>query len=464
MTETLYHPLNLAQRRETNGALLRQVFALAGPVWVEQVLHMLVGLNDTYLANHLPNHAADAGAAVGTITYFLWLIGLMVSSIGAGSTALISRAKGALHKSLGNKVTGQSVSAAMILGVVVGIFLFLTARPIVEATQLQGMGSAFALSYLRMLSAALPFMTVMLIAGACRRGGGDTLSPAIVMVIVDLVNMITSFALTRGWWGLPVMGFDGIAAGTVIAYIVGGVLDFLVVWFGTSGARLYLHRMSPHWHTIKRLLRIGIPAGIDGLLAWFANFGVIAIINRMDATNASSAAHMNAIRLESISFLSGIAFATAAATMVGISLGRKDPARATRCTVLAYAAGGGIMTLCGLLMITLGRYPAQWLSPADAHIIHLTTRCIMITGFVQSGFAANLIFGGALRGAGDTFAVMCINISSTVGLRFTGVVIVGLWLHLGLAAVWMVLASELFFRGLLIFGRFMGGKWKQIAI
>jgi putative MATE family efflux protein len=464
MTETLYQPLNLAQRRETNGALLRQVFALAGPVWVEQVLHMLVGLNDTYLANHLPNHAADAGAAVGTITYFLWLIGLMVSSIGAGSTALISRAKGALHKSLGNKVTGQSVSAAMILGVVVGIFLFLTARPIVEATQLQGMGSAFALSYLRMLSAALPFMTVMLIAGACRRGGGDTLSPAIVMVIVDLVNMITSFALTRGWWGLPVMGFDGIAAGTVIAYIVGGVLDFLVVWFGTSGARLYLHRMSPHWHTIKRLLRIGIPAGIDGLLAWFANFGVIAIINRMDATNASSAAHMNAIRLESISFLSGIAFATAAATMVGISLGRKDPARATRCTVLAYAAGGGIMTLCGLLMITLGRYPAQWLSPADAHIIHLTTRCIMITGFVQSGFAANLIFGGALRGAGDTFAVMCINISSTVGLRFTGVVIVGLWLHLGLAAVWMVLASELFFRGLLIFGRFMGGKWKQIAI
>ncbi len=56
---------------------------------------MLVGLNDTYLANHLPNHAADAGAAVGTITYFLWFIGLLVASIGAGSTALISRAKGA---------------------------------------------------------------------------------------------------------------------------------------------------------------------------------------------------------------------------------------------------------------------------------------------------------------------------------------------------------------------------------
>jgi Na+-driven multidrug efflux pump len=160
MTDTLAQPIDLVPVRETNGALLRQVFALAGPVWVEQVLHMLVGLNDTYLANHLPSHAADAGAAVGTVTYFLWLIGLMVSSIGAGSTALISRAKGARHKSLSNKVTGQSVSASLIVGIVCGVLLFLGAEPIVRATQLQGMGSTFALSYLRMLSTALPFTMV----------------------------------------------------------------------------------------------------------------------------------------------------------------------------------------------------------------------------------------------------------------------------------------------------------------
>ena len=86
---------NLIQPREANSVLVKQLFALAGPVWIEQILHMLVGLNDTYLANHLPSHAADAGAAVGTITYFLWFIGLLVASIGAGSTALIARAKGA---------------------------------------------------------------------------------------------------------------------------------------------------------------------------------------------------------------------------------------------------------------------------------------------------------------------------------------------------------------------------------
>jgi putative MATE family efflux protein len=461
--QPIQHPSNPLPR-DSNAKVLRQILALAGPVWVEQVLHMLVGLNDTYLANHLPRHAADAGAAVGTITYFIWFIGLLVSSIGAGSTALIARAKGARHKSLSNKVTGQSVSAALIVGVVAGAIFYFGARPIVTATQLQGMAGGFAFTYLRMLSIALPFAMLMFIAGSCRRGGGDTLTPAIVMVIVDLVNMVASFALTRGWWGLPVMGFAGIAGGTAIAYVTGGVLDFLVIWFGTSGARLYIHRMAPHWHTIKRLLRIGVPAGIESLLAWFANFGVVAVINRMDPTNASSSAHMNAIRLESISFLSGIAFATAAATLVGINLGRKQPREARRSALLTYAAGGGVMAICGLLMITLGRYPATWLSPDDPHIIALTTRCLFITGFIQSGFAASLIFGGALRGAGDTFAVMVLSLATVIGVRFAGVMVVGLWLHLGLAAVWMVLAGELFLRGAVIFGRFMQGSWQHLNV
>jgi putative MATE family efflux protein len=445
-------------------ALLRELLTLAIPVWAEQSLHMLVGLNDTYLANHLPQNAAAAGAAVGTITYFLWFFGLIVGSVGAGSTAIIARAKGARHRRLANSVTGQSVAASVLIGIGVGAFLYLAATPIIHLTQLQPPADTFAYSYLRMLSVSLPFTMLMFIANACLRGGGDTLTPAIVMIAVDVINMICSFALCRGWWGLPVMGFEGIAAGTVIAYIAGGVIQFLVLLRPTSTVRLYLHRLRPHWVTIKRLFRIGAPAAVGDTLAWFANFGVIAIINKVDPTNAMSAAHMNTIRLESISFLTGIAFATAAATMVGMSLGMKDPKRAQRSAYLAYLYGGGLMTLCGILMITLGKYPARWISPNDPHIIQLTTTCLFITGFIQSGFAASLIFGGALRGAGDTFVVMCLSLATVITIRFGGVIVVGLWLHMGLTAIWCVLATELFLRGALTYGRFIQGGWRKIEV
>ncbi len=445
--------------------LWRELLLLAGPVWIEQSLHMLVGLNDTYLANHLPTRAADAGAAVGTVTYFLWFIGLLVGSIGTGSTAIISRARGARHRRLANRVVGQSVTAAVLLGLVLGVGLFALARPVVTLTQLQGDAPALALSYLRLLSLTLPFTMVMFIAGSCQRGGGDSVTPAVVMVIVDIINMVCSFALCRGWFGLPVMGFNGIAVGTIIAYVCGGLIQLAVLTRGTGGgARLHLHRLRPHADTIRRLFRIGLPAAVEGMLQWLANFGVIAVINRADRTNVMASAHVSVLRIEAVSYLSGMAFATAAATMVGTELGRRDPARAARAARYAYLGGGGVMGLCGLLFIALGRYPAQWIAPADERIIHLTAVCLAITGTIQAVFAAQIIFGGALRGAGDTRAVMFLSLASILTIRFIGVPIVGLWMHRGLAAIWVVLCIDQVVRGTLIYGRFRFGRWRLIEV
>ena len=73
---------------------------------------------------------------------------------------------------------------------------------------LPGYGELF-----RMLSFALPFLTAMFVANTCLRGAGDTLTPAVTFIIVDIVNVIFSWGLTYGLWHMPAWGFDGIAAG-----------------------------------------------------------------------------------------------------------------------------------------------------------------------------------------------------------------------------------------------------------
>src|SRR4051812_35653197 len=157
---------------ESNRDLLRQLLLLALPVFAENMLHMVVGINDTYLANKLRIVAdrAPAGAAVGTITYFLWFMGLLVSSVGAGTTAIIARAKGARHRSLANSVTGQSVSASILMGIAVGALLYVFADPVIRLSGLQGAAPGFALPYLRMLCLTLPFTMAMQIISACQRG------------------------------------------------------------------------------------------------------------------------------------------------------------------------------------------------------------------------------------------------------------------------------------------------------
>ncbi len=410
---------------ESEPSLLRQILLLAFPVMGENALHLLVSLTDTAMANYLPKDAPDATAAVGTISYFLWLIGLTTSAFGTGATALIARAKGARHRSLANSVCGQSISGVLVLGVVVAAVIFALAWPLVHVSGLHaGRAPEFAHRYLQMLAFAVPFSTVMFVANACLRGAGDTLTPALSMLVVDGINLFLTCTLTRGTLGMPRLGFDGIAIGTTTAYIVGGLLQFSVLLIGRGGVRLHLHRMRLHWLTLKRILRIGVPSGVEVMLMWVAQFIVLKVVNGLQRnSNIVPSAHTDAVRIEGLSYMLGFAVATAAATLVGQNLGARNPRRASRAAYLSFALGGGIMTVFGLLFIFFGGAMSRLLSP-DRQVAELTRQCLFVTGFIQSAFAASIIFSGALRGAGDTMAVAVLNLASIIFVRLLGVVAV----------------------------------------
>ncbi len=384
-----------APPKATRDRLLCALLWLALPVLAENILHMLVGLTDVYLASHLPVRtvAAAATAAVGSITYVLWLIGLIAGAIGTGSTAIIARAIGAKHQSLANSVCGQSVLASLLTGLGMTAITLIFSRPIADLMGLSGDAHDFSLFYLRILGLSLPFSILMYAASACLRGAGDSVTPAMAMIVVDVANMFFSAALTRRWFGFPVMGFRGIAIGTVIAYAAGGFLLFAVLVSGRGRIRLFLHRLRPHWHTMRRILRIGLPSGLEGLLSWLASFVIVIFINRIDKTNIMPAAHIITVRIESLSFMGGLAFATAAATLVGQSLGMKNRRRATRSAYLAYAVGGGMMCVWAMIFILFGRQLCGVLSD-DPRIIALASSCLLITAFSQPAFAASMIFGG----------------------------------------------------------------------
>src|SRR5688572_15322573 len=260
--------------------LLRPLLLLALPILAEQLLHSVVGLTDVYLAGHLRENAVAATAAVGSVAYILWLLGMIAGAIGTGSTALVARATGARHRSLANSVCGQTVTSAALTGIVLTGLTLLFSRQIASITGLSGEAYAFALYYVRALSVALPFMIFLFAANACLRGAGDTVTPAVSVIVVDAVNLVLSASLARGWFGLPEMGFRGIAIGTVTAYVVGGLLTFSVLLRGRGGLKLHLHRLRPHWHTLRRILKIGLPSGLEGVLIWSANFVIVAVINQ----------------------------------------------------------------------------------------------------------------------------------------------------------------------------------------
>ncbi|MCS7033812.1 MAG: MATE family efflux transporter [Phycisphaerae bacterium] len=464
--------------RESTASLLRALLVLAMPVLIEQVLHGFAGLADTWIANHFiritPQMSAveveaarramtAAGSAAGTISYLLWFVGLVAGAVGTGSTAIIARATGARDRRLANSICGQSIGLALAVGLVLAFVVFALAGPIARITGLPDEAVGFARTYIQIISFGLPFMIVLMVANACLRGAGDTIWPAIAMIVVDVVNIALAFTLAFGWLGLPALGFTGIAVGALCGYVVGGTLQVILLLVGRGRVRLYLHRLRPHWHNMRRLLRIGLPSGVESSIMWIVNFVLIQVINRLDATAAFGAAHGIAVRIEAFSFLAGFAMAIAATTMVGQSLGMRDPRRAQRSAMLAYALGGSMMTFAGVLYILFGRHFAAAMSD-DPRVVELTTECLLYTGFIQCFFAAAMIFGGSLRGAGDTLTVMVINLIFLLGVRLLGLLAMVQWSRPDLGDIWLLLSGEIALRGTALFVQFQRGRWKRVKV
>lgn len=449
--------------------LWKRVALLAAPLVVEQILHSIVQFTDTYIANNLVVSSSPesmetnraAAGAVGTIAYLIWFFGLVAGTVGVGATALIARAVGAKHKRVANAVCGQAILAALGLGTLLGLFMWFGASEIGAISGLKPEAIPNFITYVRIFAPVLPFTIVMMAAAACLRGSGDTVSTAVVFIIVDSVNALLALGLTRGWGPLPNLGFAGIAIGTAIAYSTGAILMLAVLFSGRSKVRLYRHRLIPHLLMMKRMLRIGIPAGIEQTLQWTANFAIIRWINKMGLLESSS--HLIAIRLEAFSYLIGMSFAVAASTLVGQSLGMKNIPRARKCAFISYALGGGFMGSMGLIFILLGPQLSALITD-DRHVSTIAGCCMQITGAGQLAFAAAMIFGASLRGAGQTMPVMMINLCSIVGVRLVAVIIAIEFFDAGLITVWIIFVTELILRGSLLFLQFKGGSWATVRV
>lgn len=475
------------------GTLSLTVLALALPVLGEQFLMLLLGWSDLYLTKTIVEHPTDAKTAVGIGGQLMWLMSVFFSTVGVGATAIVARSIGSGNHQHANRTARQALMLGFAFGLLVATCVFTFARPLLWVLQLRGQTLDLAVVYVRTYIPGLPVSVLMFMGGACLRGAGDTRTPLLVIGLANVINIICSWVLRFGgvpttfrglgelmrtgstdalnghWISLmPAMGLRGIAAGTLIAFLFGGTLMVVLLWRGRGGLRVRFHRkVRPDLPLIGRILRVGIFSGIESLMMAGASTAVAAVINYLGPI--SYAAYIVSLRLESASFLPGFAFAHAGGALVGQSLGAGRPDRASRCGWWAYAWGGGLMTIMGLMFVLfphsfVGIFVDASTNADEAQVDLYATQMIRICGFVQPFLAALLIFAGQLKGAGDTRFPAAFTSLGVVLIRLPGALIVALVLKWNVVAVWAVMCGDLVFRGSLMCWRFTHGGWKKTRV
>jgi putative MATE family efflux protein len=437
-----------------------QVLGLAWPVLVEQLLGTAVGLVNTYIVGHL---GAGAIAAVGLSTQIRALLMALFSAVGVGSTALVARHVGAQEPEEAAHIAGQSLLLSMVVGLCAALPCLLLARPLLRALgatdQVVGLGR----SYLFALGTTMPLMALLFIGDAVVRGTGDTRTPMVVMSLVNVVNAGVSASLVYGPGPLPELGVLGAAIGSATSAAVGGLAVAFVLLRGRSrtGLRIVLRTLRFDPQRTWRLLRIGVPAGVEQLVMRVAQLALATIVTRLGT--AAYAGHQLGIQLLSVAFMPGFAFSVASTALVGQELGRQAGRRAEACARAASWMALGIMCTIGLVVFLLAR-PLLQLFTSDPAVITQGLYAMRGCALIQPPLAYYFVLAGALRGAGDTRFTLLVQGLCIWVLRLPLALGLGVLLGLGLVGVWAGMILDMTGRALLLGLRFRSGAWKRLSI
>lgn len=479
----------------------RAIWVLSWPIMVQSLLNSLVGLTDTVLAAGVSEAATDA---IGGASYIVWFIGLVMAAIGVGATALISRAVGGGRIAVANAALGQATLLAVWSGVAVGVIVAAGAGPVAALLNLNEEASRAFRIYMYINAVGAPLAALLLTGIECCRAAGDSLRPLWSMAAVNVVNIVVSWALagvdftrTRFIDGEAVtsvvlhnpfpfhLGVTGIAVGTLIGHTVGAAMVLRLLLAGRSGVVLRRRRLRPHWHTMRRLIRVGLPNFFEMLGMWVGNFAIVLMVGALaGAGGGVLGAHIVAIRVEAFSFLPGFAMGTAAAALAGQYLGAGSPRMAWRSTLACTGVASAIMGAMGAVFIFAPRTVVGVLTSQPTHL-ELVPKVLMVAGFFQVPFAVSLVLRSALRGAGDVKVVMWLTWISTWGIRLPlayacsgvdltlppwlggGVIDNPFWStgeNGGLVGLWAGLCAELVIRAAMFAARFIQGGWTRAAV
>ncbi|RJP37057.1 MAG: MATE family efflux transporter [Phycisphaerales bacterium] len=447
----------------TTGSVRRMLFVLAVPVLTEQLLNALVGIGDTFWAGRV---SAVATNAIGLAAYVAWLASMLFAMVGTGTTALVSRFWGARQPEEANDIAHQAILLAAAIGVATSAALMALAPVFARMQGMSGESGRIAVTYLRLNAISAPMLSVTLAGSAALRGAGDMRTPMAIQAAINVVNMIVSPCLLYGLGPLPALGVDGIALGTVTAETLGAAIMIVLLVRGRAGLRLRPSRFRPEAARIGRIMRIGIPAGADGVIMWSGHFVFLIIIAYL-ATGAIGdayyAAHIVAVRTEAFTYLPAIAWGTAAATMIGQALGAGDAKRAIR-------AGHEAVLQCGLLncvvavLFYAGAEQIYAIMHTDALVRAAGVTPFRILALLQPVLGMSIVYIHGMRGAGDTRFPMLITLIGIIVVRLPIGYVCGTLLSGGLLGAWMGMCADIIWRALAALIRYRGHRWVHTRV
>lgn len=411
---------------------IRYTLELAFPVIIGQLGHIMMGVVDSLMVGRIGAVPLGASSIAGGIFFLIFVVGLGISF---AISPLIAIAVGAQKHEECNSILKNGLILNTITGLIITLILFFGADIIYYLDQPRDV-AVQAVQYLRIVSfSAIPMMIFQTYRQFIE--GFSIMRPAMVITIAaNISNAFGNWVLIFGKFGLPELDLNGAGISTLLNRIL---MAIVMVHYVMRSKRFSSYESSFTFTgynplVIKRILRIGLPSGIQYFFEVGA-FSCTAIIIGWLGTK-QLAAHQIALNLASVTYMAATGISAAAAIRVGSKVGKKNIPETRKAGFSAILLTMGMMAVFGISFILFNHLlPRFYIN--DSEVVEIAAGLLVIAAFFQIADGTQAVGLGVLRGLTDAKMPTIITFIAYWVLGLPSGYILAFNFHLGVYGIWL---------------------------
>lgn len=394
-----------------HGTIWDKLPRFAMPVAATAILEQLFNASDVAVVGNFTGDASTASvAAVGANSAIISLIVNLFVGIALGANVVIAHAVGQGDRDTVRKAVHTSVLVAVLGGALVAVLGELAAAPLLSLLNVPEDVFPLALLYLRIYLLGMPVILLYNFEAAIFRSVGETKIPLIALLASGVLNV----ALNLFFVAVLGMTVNGVAIATVLSNAVSSLLLYRRLRRTAREIRLEPKELRIDGPLLRRILRIGLPAGIQSAVFAVSNIIIQSAINSLGTVvmAASSAAY----NIEIITYDILNSFSQACTTFVGQNYGAGQIERCKKTLLLCLAEGILALGAAIALLLSCGK-PLLALFNNDPAVIETGYIRLMMVMLSHSFSLLYEVMSGYLRGFGISLTPALLTMLGVCGVR-----------------------------------------------
>ncbi|MFB6096196.1 MAG: MATE family efflux transporter [Haloferacaceae archaeon] len=399
----------------TEGGIVKPLVYLSLPIVITNLMQTAYNLADTYW---LGQYSTEALAAISFGFPMVFLLISLGMGLSVAGSVLVAQHTGAGETREAEYAASQTVTFSFLASAILGALGYPLVRPFLAFLGASPDVLPGATAYMQVVALGLPFMFGFFVFISLMRGAGDTITPMLVMFGTVVLNVVLDPFLINGWAigpvAFPELGIQGAAIATVFSRSLAMFAGLIIMESGARGIQIHLSDLAPDLTYLRKILRIGVPASIEGTGRALSINALLIVVGMFSTTTV--AAFGIGTRVFSVIFLPAIAVARGVETMSGQNIGAGEYDRAEQAN---YVAAKGLFVILALVGLLIFMVPAPIVSvfTDDPEVIAVGVEFLRYVSLSFGFIGIMRAFTGGFRGAGKTLTAAAISIITLAGIR-----------------------------------------------